>query len=170
MQFKTLTLAAAIAVASVSAQFTQDLCADCVYASFGNDTSCASMPPADMQALSQAFQPGKVDVKLISEELSKPTTKACLCSWSKDTFTATGGARECIKGETPICNATQLAAGQPQLDSMKVLLGGCTGTPSGSAPAPTGSKTPESAAGSLSISMPYVLSVAAFGLVALAGL
>ncbi|KAG0263250.1 hypothetical protein BG011_009085 [Mortierella polycephala] len=169
MQFKTLTLAAAIAVASVSAQFAQDPCADCVYASFGNDTLCASLPPKDMEALTLAFQPGSVDAKIIVAEMKKPATKDCLCSWSKDTFSATGAARDCVKTEAPVCDAKQLADGQLQLDSMKGLLT-CGATPSGSAPSPTGSETPESAAGSLSISMPYVLSVAALGLAALAGL
>ncbi|KAF9962278.1 hypothetical protein BGZ72_008413 [Mortierella alpina] len=182
MQFKTLALAA-VALVAVNAQiapggFDNDACTACTIGSFSKDTVCAALPPADLEALKGAIfklNPAtnkyNPDIPGLSAQIQKPDTKKCVCSWAAAPFTATGAAGSCITGTPATCNSTQI-----QLASQGIsVLGGtfCKSAPGASgsaAPAPSASSEPKPKSAATSLNVPYVLTVAALGLVAAVGL
>ncbi|KAG0354434.1 hypothetical protein BGZ54_001640 [Gamsiella multidivaricata] len=179
MQFKTLALAA-VAVASVNAlSFDNNTCTQCVFGSFDKDPSCSTLSAADLKELTDNFNPANLNVTGIAAAIQKPATRACVCHWSTTAFTATGAASSCTSGATPVCNSTQIGEATAGISGLTPILHcDASSTPtasasaSASASAPAGSTptTTKSMASSIQMNMPYVLSVAALGLAALAGL
>ncbi|KAG0327266.1 hypothetical protein BGZ99_008027 [Dissophora globulifera] len=167
MQFKTLAVAAA-AFAAVSAQlFDNNTCTQCVFASFPKDTVCATIPAADMGELEAAF--AAQNLTLLSAALTKPTTTSCVCHWVATGFTPTGAAASCIAGSPPTCNATQVQQASAGIAQLQPLLHCAGNSTSGTTTTPA-APTPTKSGSSIQMNMPYVLSVAAIGLAALAGL
>ncbi|KAF9907946.1 hypothetical protein EC991_010386 [Linnemannia zychae] len=180
MQFKTLALAA-VAVAAVSAQsFEQNACSACVTSSFTKDTGCASLTPGQMTNLTASFTSPLQPLKIIAA-IQDPTVKACVCHWAATAFTpdGKGAAGSCFTPTTPApaCNSSQLLEATNGVKTMQdsgVLV--CTGAPSGGVqPSATpsggaGAKPSDKPSSAIQLNMPYVLSVAALGLAALAGL
>jgi hypothetical protein len=179
MQFKTLAFAA-VAVAAVSAQsFEQNACSQCVTTSFSKDTSCTSLTPEQMANLTAGFSSSPVQPLKIGAAIKDPAIKECVCHWVATAFSTDGkgAAGSCFTGTTPApaCNASQIEeahSGIKMMESSGIL--GCSATPSGGAgvkPSTTGGATPSTKpSGAIQLNMPYVLSVAALGLAALAGL
>ncbi|KAF9148416.1 hypothetical protein BG015_009849 [Linnemannia schmuckeri] len=187
MQFKILALAAVALVAVTNAQsFEQNACSACVTGSFAKDTSCTSLTPAQSAQLSAGFANGTPDPLKISAAVQDPAIKACVCHWSTTAFDpkGTGAAGACFVGATPAppCNASQIGEATAGIKLLEGILNcGAAGgnvtnpTTTGAKPPATttggsaGSPTPKPAA-AVQLNMPYVLSVAAIGLAALAGL
>ncbi|KAG0294654.1 hypothetical protein BGZ96_000767 [Linnemannia gamsii] len=190
MQFKTLALAAVAFVATVNAQgFELNACSTCVFGSFKKDTSCTSLSANTTDALLASFSTGIPDVLKLSALVQDPATRTCVCHWASTAFEpkGTGAAGSCFTGTTPapVCNTTQVGEASAGIAQLTGALG-CSaaggnatnpsGTPSGGSPKPStsatggaGSPTPKPA-GAVQLNMPYVLSVAAIGLAAIAGL
>ncbi|KAF8947663.1 hypothetical protein BGZ47_008296 [Haplosporangium gracile] len=190
MQFKTLALAAVALVAVTNAQsFEQNACSECVTGSFAKDTSCSSLTPDQSAKLTAGFSSGTPDPLKISAAIQDPVIKTCVCHWSTTAFEpkGTGAAGACFVGTTPAppCNSSQI---DEAANGIKLLQGvlncGAAGgnvtnpTTTGTKPPTTtttttggtaGSATPKPAA-AVQLNMPYVLSVAAIGLAAIAGL
>lgn len=175
MQFKILALAAVAAVAVSAQAFDNNACTACVFASFDQDTECKTLPAADMTLLKSAFTPTSVDPLKISQAIQKPAVKSCLCHWASTAFTANGAAAGCTSGATPTCNSTQQGQAADGIKGLLPILN-CTATTSGgsASPSATGPTSPGATKGStgssIQLNMPYVLSVAALGLAAIAGL
>ncbi|KAK3846656.1 MAG: hypothetical protein J3R72DRAFT_433282 [Linnemannia gamsii] len=181
MQFKTLALAA-VAIAVANAQtFEQNACSTCVFSSFTKDTTCASLTPAQMTSLQSGFASGKVEPLKIGAAVQDPAVKACLCHWAGTAFAADGKgpAGSCFAPLTPAppCNASQVveATGPIKLLESTVLNCAALGVqPTGAPGTPTtttgGSAATGKPSGAIQLNMPYVLSAAALGLAALAGL
>ncbi|KAG0278550.1 hypothetical protein BGZ95_003732 [Linnemannia exigua] len=179
MQFKTLALAA-VAVAVVNAQaFEQNECSKCVFGSFSKDATCATLTPAQMTTLQAGFASGKVEPLKIGAAVQDPAIKACLCHWAGSAFTTDGkgAAGSCFTPLTPApaCNSSQIGEATNGIKPLEPILNcaalvkpstpaGATTTTTAGGPAPTGKS------GAVQLNMPYVLSVAALGLAALAGL
>ncbi|KAG9063895.1 hypothetical protein KI688_004009 [Linnemannia hyalina] len=190
MQFKTLALAAVALVAVANAQsFELNACSACVTTSFANDTSCSSLTPEQSALLASGFASGNPDVVKISAAVQDPSIKACVCHWATTAFAenGSGAAGHCFFPTTPApaCNSSQIVEATTGIKMLGSVLscaagganattptnGAANGTtpttvPSGGA---SGSSTPKPAA-AVQLNMPYVLSVAAIGLAALAGL
>ncbi|KAF9916364.1 hypothetical protein BX616_003950 [Lobosporangium transversale] len=183
MQFKTLAIVAvAVAAAStVQAQgFANNSCTQCVFGSFAKDTTCAKLSKEDFTELTNAFAGNnEVNVPAIIAAIQKPDTKACVCSWSTTAFKpdGTGPAGSCFTGTTPApaCNSSQVDEANGQLAPLGPILkcnASPSGSPSGGKPSSTGNPAPSTTKPSsgVQLNMPYVLSIAAVGLAALAGL
>ncbi|KAF8926273.1 hypothetical protein BGZ58_011325 [Dissophora ornata] len=181
MQFKSLLFALAAVAATASAQtFENNACSQCTFASITKEPTCTSLVPVDMQQLQAIFANSSVNVGALSTAAQNPAIKSCLCHWSNGTLSPTGAAASCTlpQGATPaVCNATQVTIATAQFAPFAGMLqcnATATTTTGGSSTAGNNSSTtthPTSAAGSLvALNMPYIASVAAFGLAALAGL
>ncbi|KAF9369791.1 hypothetical protein BGX21_005802, partial [Mortierella sp. AD011] len=104
--------------------------------------------------------------------------KSCLCHWASTAFSAdgTGAAGSCITGTTSTCNSTQITQATDGMAPLVSLLkcasaNSTTGSNStGSGSTGSGSTPATGTSGSFQVNVPYVLSVAAVGLAALAGL
>ncbi|KAF9140158.1 hypothetical protein BGX30_006965 [Mortierella sp. GBA39] len=188
MQFKTLALAAVAFVAVANAQsFELNACSACVTTSFANDTSCSTLTPAQSALLASGFASGNPDVLKISAAVQDPVIKTCVCHWATTAFAenGSGAAGHCFVGTTPapVCNSSQILEATTGIKLLNGVLN-CSGAganattpsangttpstaPSGAAGTPSPSAKP---AGAVQLNMPYVLSVAAIGLAALAGL
>jgi hypothetical protein len=180
MQFKTLAIAAAIVAAAANAQsFDNNPCTVCVFASFDQDTSCKTLPAADLSGLKANFNPTSINVPGLSAAIQKPEVKACVCHWATTAFTAGGAASSCTSGATPTCNTTQVGQAADGIKGLGPLLncgastpstGGGSSTTGGSTPAPsTPAAGGKSAGSSIQINLPYVVSAAVVGLAAFAG-
>ncbi|KAG0335519.1 hypothetical protein BG004_008421 [Podila humilis] len=176
MQIKTLVIAS-LAAAAVSAQdFAKNACTDCVYASFGKDTQCATLPPSEAASLQSVFANQTVNATLLIQLVKIPAVRTCVCHWSTTAFSADGAAGSCMSGAAPVCNASQIGEAKAGIAPLESTILKCGSTPSGTdgtkpsgtgAPAPSGTGADSAAS---SINIPYAMTVAAFGLVALAGL
>lgn len=181
MQFKTLALAAAVAVASVSA-YDNNACTACVYNSIPGDSVCKTLNATVLADVTSCFGVGTFNLpKLSGLIVQDPTVKSCICHWASTAFTPTGSAASCTAGATPTCNSTQLADASvgisqvaPGLNCNAVAPSGGSPSASGSAPSTAtpsgGTKPPAGGNAAVSINVPYVVSIAAIGLAALAGL
>ncbi|KAF9125353.1 hypothetical protein BGW39_007460 [Mortierella sp. 14UC] len=182
MQFKTLALAA-IAVAAVSAQsFEQNACSKCVIGSFTKDTSCTSLTPGQMANLTAGFSSSPVQPLKIAAAIQDPTVRACVCHWAATAFSpdGKGAAGSCFTPTTPApaCNSSQLEEAHNGIKTLEATgMLGCSGVPSSGAQPPAsstgggaGAAPSNKPSGAIQLNMPYVLSVAALGLAALAGL
>ena len=187
MQFKTLALAAVAFVAVANAQeFEQNACSACVISSFAKDTSCSSLTPEQLATLTAGFSSGRPDALKISAAVQDPAIKACVCHWATTAFVpeGTGAAGPCFKGTTPapVCNSSQIVEATTGIKLLDGVLNCAAGGSNATNPSTNGTKpsttTTGGAAGSptakpagaVQLNMPYVLSVAAIGLAALAGL
>ncbi|KAF9923227.1 hypothetical protein FBU30_006693 [Linnemannia zychae] len=181
MQFKTLALAA-IAVAAVNAQsFAKNECSTCVFSSFSKDASCSTLTPEQTTSLNAGFEGGNINPLLISKAIQDPVIKTCVCHWTTTAFTsdAKGAAGACFAPATPAppCNASQVVEATTGIKSLETILN-CAAAPapapsSGVKPSTTGSApspTAKGDSGAVQMNIPYVLSFAALGLAALAGL
>ncbi|KAF9392146.1 hypothetical protein CPB97_003791 [Podila verticillata] len=174
MQIKSLVIAS-VAVAAVSAQFANNECTQCVFGSFKTDSTCSTLTPEQYTNLTQVFANNTVNVPVLSTLIKTPAYQNCLCHWSQTAFAAdgSGAAASCIGGAAPVCNSSQIAEATGQLTLMKPALHCDTAVkPNGTSPSPTTSTTSPTPSGNKSaanINMPYALTIAAFGLVALAG-
>ncbi|KAF9200696.1 hypothetical protein BGZ49_009065, partial [Haplosporangium sp. Z 27] len=177
--FKTLAVAALAAVA-VNAQFDNNACTQCVYASFPSDSVCATLNTTQMSEITSAFSNNSVNPLIISSASKDPAIKSCLCHWASTAFSAdgTGAAGKCITGTTPTCNSTQVEQAASQMSPFVTLLNcGASNTTTGSN-STTGTTTTGSTPATTSpakaaanqMNIPYVISIAAIGLAALAGL
>jgi len=173
MQIKSLVIAS-VAVAAVSAQFANNSCTQCVFGSFKTDTVCSTLTPEQYTNLTQIFANNTVNVGVMSTLIKTPAYRNCLCHWSQTAFAAdgSGAAASCITGAAPTCDAAQIAEASGQLTLIKPALNCSAASPSAispptstSSPSPSGTGKPSAA----NINLPYALTVAAFGLVALAG-
>ncbi|KAF9426975.1 hypothetical protein BGZ94_005699 [Podila epigama] len=184
MQFKTLAIAT-MAVAAVSAQsFADNDCSKCVLSSFPKDKACATLPAADIASINSVFANNTANVPLLGQLVKNPAIKGCVCNWAATVFTPTGAAAECLAGgATAVCQKADIDAATAQITPIVPLLqcGTAVAPPTGS-PAPP---TPTTGAGDKgtdkpadkpadgksagSANAPYFLTVAALGLVALAG-
>ncbi|KAF9096740.1 hypothetical protein BGX23_010549 [Mortierella sp. AD031] len=186
MQFKTLALAA-VAVAAVSAQtFENNACTKCVFESFPKDESCAKLTPAQLTTLTSNFANGAVNAVGLAAAAQDPSIKACVCHWAGNAFKpdGTGAAGACFANGATTCNTTQIGEATSGIAPLTVVLGCTAGgnvtapnatTPAGGKPSSTstgapGTTTTSKPSDALKLNMPYVLSVAALGLAALAGL
>ncbi|KAF9540557.1 hypothetical protein EC957_003995 [Mortierella hygrophila] len=187
MQFKTLALAAVAFVAVANAQsFELNACSACVTTSFANDTSCSSLTPEQSALLASGFASGNPDVVKISAAVQDPSIKTCVCHWATTAFAedGSGAAGHCFFPTTPAppCNSSQIVEATTGIKMLSGVLSCAAGganatTPSANGTTPTTvpsggasvSATPKPAA-AVQLNMPYVLSVAAIGLAALAGL
>jgi len=176
MQFKTLAVAAIAAIATVSA-YDQNDCTTCVYASIPKDSVCATLNTTALGQLSSVFGNGTFNLPLLSSLIQDPTVKSCVCHWASTAFTTGGSAASCSTGAGAVCNATQLGDASQGISGVAPGLGcnavasstGGAASPSGSAPA-TSSPSNKPTGAAASINVPYVVSIAALGLAALAGL
>ncbi|KAF8929029.1 hypothetical protein EDD21DRAFT_415908 [Dissophora ornata] len=178
MQIKTLALAA-VAVVAVSAQtFDNNTCTQCVYGSFSKDTSCAALNSTELAQLEAAFSNNTVNPLAIAAANQVPAIHTCICHWAQTAFTSTGAAGSCISGTTPTCNSTQVGEAEAGISGLNQILscaastnttGGSTATGSATGSASTATATTKPSGASIQMKMPYVLSVAAIGLAALAG-
>lgn len=184
MQFKTLALAAVAFVAVANAQaFEQNACSACVTSSFSKDTSCSTLTPDQSAKLTAGFSSGTPDILKLSAAVQDPAIKTCVCHWASTAFEpkGTGAAGSCIVGTTPAppCNASQIVEATTKIKMLDTALG-CAAAPSGGNVTTPSTSTTGGAGGSptatpkpaaaVQLNMPYVLSVAAIGLAALAGL
>ncbi|KAI1311940.1 hypothetical protein EDD11_003259 [Mortierella claussenii] len=182
MQFKTLALAAvAIAAASTVQAFDNNTCTQCVFGSFQKEPACASLSKEDYTQLTDAFATNNtVNVGGLAAAVQKPATHKCICNWASSAFKpdGTGAAGSCFvaTGATPACNATQVKDANDQMAPLVPILkcdaaGNTTsGTPSTTATTTGATASPTKGSSGLQLNLPYVLSVAAIGLAALAGL
>ncbi|KAF9217836.1 hypothetical protein BGZ59_009809 [Podila verticillata] len=173
MQIKSLFIAS-VAVAAVSAQsFANNSCTQCVFGSFKTDSVCSTLTPEQYTNLTQVFANNSVSIPVLGTLIKTPAYKNCLCHWSQTAFAAdgSGAAASCIGGAAAVCNASQIAEAAGQLTLMKPALN-CAASvnPSGASPsATTATPSPTGGKSAANINMPYALTIAAFGLVALAG-
>ncbi|KAG0099653.1 hypothetical protein BGZ93_006638 [Podila epicladia] len=171
MQIKSLVIAS-VAVAAVSAQqFANNTCTQCVFASFPKDTECAKLTPEQSKTLIGVFANNTVNVGLLNTLVKEAPYQNCLCHWSQEGWKPTGAVGECISGATPVCNAADIKQAQDGIAPLTPILkcGAAkpnSTNPSTSAPASSPTNTKSAAT---NINLPYALTVAAFGLVALAG-
>ncbi|KAG0215844.1 hypothetical protein B0O80DRAFT_439551 [Mortierella sp. GBAus27b] len=179
MQFKTLAIAAAVVAAAANAQsFDSNPCTTCVFASFDQDTTCKTLPAADLTALKANFLSTSINVPGLSASVQNPAVKACVCHWATTAFTAGGAASSCTSGATPTCNTTQVGQAADGIKGLTPILN-CAATPSaGGGSSTTGGSTPapstpaaggKSAGSSIQVNLPYVVSAAVVGLAAFAG-
>ncbi|KAK3810619.1 MAG: hypothetical protein JOS17DRAFT_796330 [Linnemannia elongata] len=186
MQFKTLALAAVAFVAAANAQsFELNACSACVMGSFSKDSSCTTLTPAQNATLLAGFSSGTPDPLKISAAVQDPAIKACVCHWATTAFDpkGAGAAGACFMPATPAppCDASQIGEATGGIKLLDGILN-CAAAPGGNVTSPSakppttttaggaaGSSTPKPAA-AVQLNMPYVLSVAAIGLAALAGL
>ncbi|KAF9313376.1 hypothetical protein BGZ91_006297 [Linnemannia elongata] len=141
MQFKTLAIAAVAFVAVANAQaFEQNACSACVTSSFSKDTSCSTLTPDQSAKLTAGFSSGNPDILKLSAAIVEATTKIKMLDTTLGCAAVPSGGNV----TTPSTSTTGGAGGSP-------------------------TATPKPAA-AVQLNMPYVLSVAAIGLAALAGL
>ncbi|KAG0038028.1 hypothetical protein BGZ82_001271 [Podila clonocystis] len=168
MQIKSLVIAS-VAVAAVSAQtFANNSCTQCVYASFPKDPECAKLSADQAKTLTGVFGNNTPNITLLSQLVKEPVFQSCLCHWSEQGWTPTGAVGSCISGPAAVCNATDIKAGKDGIAPLAPILKCSALKPTGTStagPSPTTSNKPSAA----NINIPYALTVAAFGLVALAG-
>ncbi|KAG0034341.1 hypothetical protein BGZ81_005223 [Podila clonocystis] len=174
MQIKSLVIAS-VAVAAVSAQqFANNTCTQCVFASFPKDSECAKLSADQAKTLTGIFANNSVNVGLLNQLVKEPVYQSCLCHWSVEGWAAGGAVSSCISGAAAVCNAADIKAAEDGIKPLAPILKcsalkpngtspSATGT--GTAPAPSTSNKPSAA----NINIPYALTVAAFGLVALVG-
>ncbi|KAF9971341.1 hypothetical protein BGZ65_010491, partial [Modicella reniformis] len=150
MQFKTLALVAIAAVAVSAQTFDNNACTTCVFGSFDQDSSCKSLPAADLTMLKSALNPTSVNIPLLSSAVQKPEIRSCVCHWASTAFTAGGAAASCTSNQPPTCNSTQVKQASDGIKGLAPLLNcnaatssGSSGTPSSTA-APPGASTTKS--------------------------
>ncbi|KAG0048587.1 hypothetical protein BGZ90_007587, partial [Linnemannia elongata] len=138
--------------------------------SFSKDTSCSTLTPDQSAKLTAGFSSGNPDILKLSAAVQDPAIKACVCHWASTAFEpkGTGAAGSCIIVEA----TTKIKMLDTTLGCAAVPSGGNVTTPStsttgGAGGSPTATPKPAAA---VQLNMPYVLSVAAIGLAALAGL
>ncbi|KAF9109586.1 hypothetical protein BGX27_007468 [Mortierella sp. AM989] len=173
MQIKTLAVAA-LAVVAVNAQFASNECTKCVYASFPADKVCAALTPAQLTTISSAFTATDVNVPALVAAVKDPAVKGCLCNWGATAFNAdgTGAAGTCISGAAPTCNSTQVGEAKAGMTPLIAVLQCGPAAGSGTAKPDTtkpDAAKPDDKSAAISLNIPYVVSVAALGLAALAG-
>ncbi|KAF9314441.1 hypothetical protein BG003_004166 [Podila horticola] len=173
MQIKSLIIAS-VAVAAVSAQqFANNTCTQCVFASFAKDSECAKLTPEQAKNLNNVFAVNNTpNVTLLNILVKEAPYQNCLCHWSQEGWTPTGAVGGCISGAAPVCSAADIKQAQDGIAPMTPLLRCNTLKPNGTSPSATStSATPSTTnkPSAANINVPYALTVAAFGLVALAG-
>ncbi|KAG0206327.1 hypothetical protein BGX28_002228 [Mortierella sp. GBA30] len=169
---------AASAEAQLQTQISNDTCAQCSFASVPNEPFCAKLAPMDMQKLMSVFANSAVNVTLLGEVVQDVNIKNCLCHWGTNTFSATGAAASCTvsqAGAPPACNATQTQIASErmapfsQMIHCDAVVSNTTGGSSGSGTG-TGTTAAPNTGTSLTLNMPYLVTMAAFGLAAFVGM
>ncbi|KAF9949259.1 hypothetical protein BGZ72_008943 [Mortierella alpina] len=170
-------------VASADAQsFVKNSCSDCTMASLPKEPKCASMTPEKKATIMGAFANNAVNVTALAIAVMDTDIKSCMCSWSTNTFNATGAAASCATkqgNDAPACDESQILEATTKMLPLSQMLQ-CPNNTDTTAPAPGGaggSGTPgattsvkPSAGSSLAFNLPYVAMTVAFGLAAFAGL
>ncbi|GJJ69345.1 hypothetical protein EMPS_01691 [Entomortierella parvispora] len=181
MQFKTLALAAVAVAATTVSAYDSNACTACVYASIPKDSVCATLNSTALNELVAVFGSTSFNLAQLSGLVQDPSIKACVCHWANTAFTPSGSAASCTTGTPATCNSTQVgqaAAGiapvVPGLGCSAASVSGGAVAPSGASPSATGTgsapaATTKAGSAASSINIPYVVSIAAVGLAALAG-
>ncbi|KAF9337741.1 hypothetical protein BG006_003100 [Podila minutissima] len=168
MQIKSLVIAS-VAVAAVSAQqFANNSCTQCVFASFPKDTECAKLTPEQSKNLTNIFANNTPNVPLLNVLVKEAPYQSCLCHWSQEGWKPTGAVGGCISGAAPVCTAADVKEAQDRIAPLAPLLKCGVAKPNGTTSTPPPAATTNKSAAT-NINLPYALTVAAFGLVALAG-
>ncbi|KAF9304170.1 hypothetical protein BGZ74_002205 [Mortierella antarctica] len=169
MQIKSLVIAS-VAVAAVSAQqFANNTCTQCVFASFPKDPECAKLTPEQSKNLINVFAVNNTpNITLLNILVKEAPYQNCLCHWSQEGWKPTGAVGGCISGAAPVCNASDVKQAQDGIAPLTPMLKCGAAKPNGTTSAPAPAATTNKSAAT-NINLPYALTVAAFGLVALAG-
>lgn len=180
MQFKTvlLTLAAMTMAVSINAQAIENnSCSQCTFGSIAKEPKCAALEPKDASQLQAVFANNNANITLLAKAVETPAIKDCICGWATDTFSATGAAASCVTAQgsaPPDCSAEQVADAARRMSPVATMIQCDAAAPpaadGSSSGGNEGTETSTNAGSLLSANLPYAVSMAVFGLAALAGL